>query len=59
MPDGRHLGRSDHPLAKAVFASVYRSREQRSLRLLAQTSLVAKHTLLGSAPVVTSGRSGK
>ncbi len=47
MPGGRHSGRSDHPLARAVFTSVYRSREQRSLRLLTRVLLIAKHTLRG------------
>ncbi len=47
MPGGGHRPRSDHPLAKAVFSSVYRSRGQRGWRLLAWVLLIAKHTLRG------------
>jgi hypothetical protein len=41
------LSRNDHPLARAVFRSVYRSREQHRRRQLAALLLTAKHTLRG------------
>ncbi|OGI37827.1 MAG: hypothetical protein A2140_09825 [Candidatus Muproteobacteria bacterium RBG_16_62_13] len=47
MPAGGRPERSDHPLAKAVFSSVYRSRGQRGWRLMACILLIAKHTLRG------------
>jgi len=40
-------GGVSHPLAEAVFASVYGSREQRSLRGLALTILILQHTVRG------------
>ena len=39
--------RNGHPLAQAVFRSVYSSREQRRRRRLAALLLTAKHTLRG------------
>ncbi len=47
MTGGDRPGRSDHPLAKAVFSSVYRSRGQSGWRLLAWVLLITKHTLRG------------
>lgn len=47
MPGRGHPEQSDHPLAKAVFSSVYRSRGQRGWRLLAWVLLITKHTLRG------------
>ena len=39
----------DHPLARAVFASLYVSRTQRALRLASALILLAKHGLRGLA----------
>jgi hypothetical protein len=47
VPDGRRPAKSAHPLAQAVYASVYTSREQRVYRMLALLLLIVKHTVRG------------
>jgi hypothetical protein len=42
-----HARLPEHPLARAVFASVYQSRAQRGLRLAAAVLLTLKHGLRG------------
>ena len=47
MPTTKRQAPIKHALARAVFASVYDSREQRHRRQLAAVLLTAKHTLRG------------
>jgi hypothetical protein len=47
LTTSKRLDDIEHRLARAVFASVYRSRGQRLLRLAAWLVILAKHTLRG------------